>query len=110
MTGQITISVWLFAFLVAVVVWAILDRVLIPSTRWFLRRRINRVIDEIDHDLQLLAAHPEMGEAVDHLRPDTRRFVVKKNYLLFYDCLAGGIRLLRVLHGARLIGPEDLQI
>ena len=47
MTGHITISIWLFVFLVAVVVWAILDRVLIPSTRWFLRRRINRVIDEI---------------------------------------------------------------
>ena len=47
MTGQITISIWLFLVLLAVTVWAVLDRVLIPSTRWFLRRRINRVIDEI---------------------------------------------------------------
>ena len=47
MSGQITISVWVLLILVAVAVWAILDRVLIPSTRWFLRRRINRVIDEI---------------------------------------------------------------
>ena len=53
MAGQITISIWLFVFLVAVVVWAILDRMLIPSTRWFLRRRINRVIDEIGTRLDI---------------------------------------------------------
>ncbi len=53
MTGQISISIWLFIFLLAVAVWAILDRVLIPSTRWFLRRRINRVIDEIGTRLDI---------------------------------------------------------
>ena len=53
MSVQITISVWLFIFLIAVTVWAILDRVLIPSTRWFLRRRINRVIDEIGNRLDI---------------------------------------------------------
>jgi glycerol-3-phosphate O-acyltransferase len=34
-------------------VWAVLDRILIPSTRWFLRRRINRVIDEISTRLDI---------------------------------------------------------
>ena len=52
-SGQITISIWLFLFLIAFAVWAILDRVLIPSTRWFLRRRINRVIDEIGTRLDI---------------------------------------------------------
>ena len=47
MDNQVTISIWLFLVLLVVAIWAILDRVLIPSTRWFLRRRINRVIDEI---------------------------------------------------------------
>jgi glycerol-3-phosphate O-acyltransferase len=47
MDNQVTISIWLFLALLAVAIWAILDRVLIPSSRWFLRRRINRVIDEI---------------------------------------------------------------
>jgi len=47
MDSHVTISIWLFLALLAVAIWAILDRVLIPSTRWFLRRRINRVIDEI---------------------------------------------------------------
>jgi glycerol-3-phosphate O-acyltransferase len=53
MFGQITISIWLFLILVAVSAWAVLDRVLIPSTRWFLRRRINRVIDEISTRLDI---------------------------------------------------------
>jgi glycerol-3-phosphate O-acyltransferase len=39
--------------LLAIGVWAVLDRILIPSTRWFLRRRINRVIDEISTRLDI---------------------------------------------------------
>jgi glycerol-3-phosphate O-acyltransferase len=53
MSGQITISIWLFLLLLAIGVWAVLDRILIPSTRWFLRRRINRVIDEISTRLDI---------------------------------------------------------
>ena len=39
--------------LIAIAILAILDRVLIPSTRWFLRRRVNRVIDEISKRLDI---------------------------------------------------------
>jgi len=53
MSGQITISVWLFVLLLAVCAWAVLERVLIPSSRWFIRRRINRVIDEISSRLDI---------------------------------------------------------
>jgi glycerol-3-phosphate O-acyltransferase len=53
MTGQITISIWIFLLLIAIAVLAILDKVLIPSTRWFLRRRVNRVIDEISKRLDI---------------------------------------------------------
>jgi glycerol-3-phosphate O-acyltransferase len=53
MTSSITISIWLFILLVAVAVVAVLDRVLIPSSRWFLRRRINRVIEEIGTRLDI---------------------------------------------------------
>jgi glycerol-3-phosphate O-acyltransferase len=53
MGGQVTISIWLFVFLLAVCVWAVLERVLIPSSRWFIRRRINRVIDEISSRLDI---------------------------------------------------------
>ena len=53
MAGQITISIWLFILLVIIAILAVLDRILIPSTRWFLRRRINRVLDEIGTRLHI---------------------------------------------------------
>ena len=53
MTIHITISIWLFLLLILITGWAILDRIFIPSVRWFLRRRINRVIDEISHRLDI---------------------------------------------------------
>ena len=53
MSAQISISLWVFLLLVLIACIAILDRVLIPSTRWFLRRRINRVIDEIGTRLDI---------------------------------------------------------
>jgi len=53
MNSQISISIWVFILLLLVTGWAILDRVFIPSVRWFLRRRINRVIDEISYRLDI---------------------------------------------------------
>jgi glycerol-3-phosphate O-acyltransferase len=53
MGDQITISLWVFLLLVVIALGAVLDRVLIPSTRWFLRRRINRVINEIGTRLDI---------------------------------------------------------
>jgi glycerol-3-phosphate O-acyltransferase len=53
MGDQITISIWLFVLLLAMAAWSVLERVLIPSSRWFIRRRINRVIDEISARLDI---------------------------------------------------------
>jgi glycerol-3-phosphate O-acyltransferase len=53
MGDQISISIWLFVLLLAISAWAVLERVLIPSSRWFIRRRINRVIDEISVRLDI---------------------------------------------------------
>ena len=53
MSGHITISIWLFLFLILISAIALLDRILIPSSRWFLRRRINRVIEEIGTRLDI---------------------------------------------------------
>ena len=53
MSGSVTISIWFFMVLVVVCLLTILDRILIPSTRWFLRRRINRVIDDIGTRLSI---------------------------------------------------------
>jgi len=33
--------------------WSLLDRLLIPSGRWFLRRRLNRLIDRVNRRLDV---------------------------------------------------------
>jgi glycerol-3-phosphate O-acyltransferase len=53
MSGQISIPIWVFALLLIITAWAVLERVCIPSVRWFFRRRINRVLDEISSRLDI---------------------------------------------------------
>jgi glycerol-3-phosphate O-acyltransferase len=53
MDGHISIPFWLFILLVVATCAAVLERVLIPSTRWLIRRKINRVIDEIGTRLDI---------------------------------------------------------
>jgi toxin ParE1/3/4 len=62
----------------------------------------DRWIERIDRTLRLLASHPGIGEAVDHLHLGTRRFNVG-SYQLFFEPLEDGIRLLRVYHASRRI-------
>lgn len=50
---SITIPIWLFVVLILLTAWSVLSRILIPSVRWFFRRRINKVIDEISTHLDL---------------------------------------------------------
>jgi toxin ParE1/3/4 len=65
----------------------------------------DRLIDKFERTLRMLARHPLMGEAAPHYRTDLRRFTVG-NYVLYYEPIQSGVRLVRVLHGARKI--EDL--
>ena len=53
MTTAITIPIWLFILLVILAAVSILNRMLVPSVRWFFRRRVYRVIDEIASHLDL---------------------------------------------------------
>jgi glycerol-3-phosphate O-acyltransferase len=53
MSGNVTLPVWLAALLFLLAAWAAVYRLLIPSVRWFLRRRVNLVIEEIGKRLHL---------------------------------------------------------
>jgi toxin ParE1/3/4 len=68
----------------------------------------DQLIDEFDSRFRLLVTQPMMGESVEKLRPNTRRMIVKKRFLVFYEPTEAGILILRVLHGARLIRPDDI--
>ena len=53
MNEPIIIPFWVFVILVGVSAFTLIDRVLFPLIRWFMQRRINRVIDEISRRLSL---------------------------------------------------------
>jgi len=53
MTSRVSLPLWLALLLAALAAWAVLDRLLVPSVRWYLRRRVNRVIDELNTRLKL---------------------------------------------------------
>ena len=53
MNRSVTLPLWLLLLLLAVVAWAALDRLLLPSVRWFLRSRTNRVLEEVRSRFQI---------------------------------------------------------
>ncbi|WP_088346846.1 MULTISPECIES: 1-acyl-sn-glycerol-3-phosphate acyltransferase [Rhodomicrobium] len=53
MGSTVTLPLWLAVLTAGLAVWAILDRLLIPSLRWALRRRANRAIEELNSRLHL---------------------------------------------------------
>ncbi|MFL6194614.1 MAG: 1-acyl-sn-glycerol-3-phosphate acyltransferase [Thermoanaerobaculia bacterium] len=53
MTRLVNLPLWLVVVLVLLAAWAALDRLLVPGVRWYLRRRVNRVIDEVNARLRL---------------------------------------------------------
>jgi len=53
MTRTVALPLWLLLLLAAAAAWAAVDRLLVPSVRWVLRRRVNRVIAELNTRLKI---------------------------------------------------------
>ena len=53
MDKVISLPMWSFVLLVVFAAVMVLDRILLPSVRWYLRRRVNRVIEEINTRLDI---------------------------------------------------------
>ncbi len=53
MGEPVSVPLWLFLAILAFALWSLLDRLLIPSGRWFLRRRLNRLIDTVNRRLDV---------------------------------------------------------
>ena len=49
----ITLPYWLFVILLVFAGIMVLDRILLPGMRWYLKRRVNRVIEEINSRLDI---------------------------------------------------------
>lgn len=68
----------------------------------------SRFCDAVEQAVQLLASSPELGRLAGLPQaPQVRRWVLHpfRNYLLFYLPEAGGVLLVRLLHGARNLPP-----
>jgi len=53
MTETIEVPFWLLATIGLLALWVLLERLLLPSVRWFFRRRVNFLIDELNRRLKL---------------------------------------------------------
>ncbi len=53
MSASITLPLWLAIVIGALAAWALLDRLLMPSARWFIKSRANRVLDEVGRRLKI---------------------------------------------------------
>jgi glycerol-3-phosphate O-acyltransferase len=53
MGEPVSVPLWLFLAIAAFALWSLLDRLLIPSGRWLLRRRLNRLIDSVNRRLDV---------------------------------------------------------
>lgn len=51
MGEPISVPLWLFAAIAVFALWSLIDRLLIPSGRWLVRRRLNRLIDRVNRRL-----------------------------------------------------------
>jgi glycerol-3-phosphate O-acyltransferase len=49
----ITVPLWLALLVGALAAWALLDRLLMPSARWFIRSRAQRVLDQVSRRLKI---------------------------------------------------------
>ncbi len=49
----ITLPYWIFVVLLVFAAVMVLDRILLPGMRWYLKRRVNRVIEEINTRLDI---------------------------------------------------------
>lgn len=64
----------------------------------------DRLLDRLEVRVRILETFPEAGAARPDIAPEAR-MLVEPPYLLLYRLISGGVQIVRVLHGARRIGP-----
>ena len=62
----------------------------------------DRVLNRLEVRVGMLGRFPEAGPARPDIAPDAR-MLVERPYLILYRLTAGGVQIVRVLHGARHI-------
>ncbi|BBO35364.1 type II toxin-antitoxin system RelE/ParE family toxin [Lacipirellula parvula] len=60
----------------------------------------DQILRQIDARIEGLRSQPEIGERVEASRAGLRR-IIEGHYLIFYQLVDDGIRIVRILHSAR---------
>jgi glycerol-3-phosphate O-acyltransferase len=53
MSSPVSLPLWLAILVIALAAWAVAGHLLVPGWRWILRRRVNRVLEELDTRLKI---------------------------------------------------------
>jgi glycerol-3-phosphate O-acyltransferase len=53
MSSTVSLPVWLAILVIALAGWAVLGRLVLPGARWILRRRVNRVLEQVEARLKI---------------------------------------------------------
>jgi glycerol-3-phosphate O-acyltransferase len=53
MSSTISLPIWLAVVLGVLALWALIGHLVLPGARWIMRRRVNRVIEELDRRLKI---------------------------------------------------------
>jgi glycerol-3-phosphate O-acyltransferase len=53
MSEPVAVPLWLLLAIAAFALWSLVDRLLVPSVRWLLRRRLNRLIDTVNRAVEI---------------------------------------------------------
>ncbi len=88
MEHPITLPYWLFILLVLSALVMVLDRILLPGMRWYLHRRVNRVIEEVNTrlDIEIRPFQLTRKQAlIDQLIFDDKVVAAIKDYALEHN-------------------------
>lgn len=50
---MVSLPIWLAVLLAALALWALVGHLLLPGARWILRRRVNRVLEQVEARLKI---------------------------------------------------------
>jgi glycerol-3-phosphate O-acyltransferase len=53
LTPSVSLPIWLAVIVIALAAWAFIGHLVMPGARWILRRRVNRVLEELDAVLKI---------------------------------------------------------
>ena len=108
MTETFSLPLWLVIIGGALAVWALLDHLFLPSVRWYFRRRVNIVINQINKRLQVRLPAFELTKRrviIDRLIYDAEILEAAKEY-----CQEQGVpnevAMEKVKHYAKEIVPS----